>query len=369
MVLIFGILLTLFSVYSYALVDPNLTLVSSPVWTNFRNSMVQFGYYQREHSSVVFIILLIGLFVFNYRATKQYQRINVLLLAGIAALLSIISYPFLSHDFFNYLFDAKILTVYHQNPYLHKALDFPNDPWIRFMHWTIRTYPYGPTFLPITLVPSFLALGKFFLNVVLFKSVFAGFYFMAVYYLHKIDKKLAVFFATSPLIIVEGLMNSHNDIIAVSCGIIGIYYLLNNSRTKSALFFLLSAGIKYITAPLLLLPMTVISTSTARRNLSQIISFLLTFFLIFYLSFTGEIQPWYFLNLFVFLPFFPNLIMYFSPFFTGLLLSYHPFVRQGMWSPDTIATKHYIMFVFFALNLAYIFMFLTPEVKKIVRKP
>lgn len=352
MLIIFGILLTLFSIYSYALVDPNITLISHPLWTNFRNVMVNFGYYQRENSALVFGFLVIGLAVFKYWVIKYYKKLNVLHFAAVASLLSIVSYPFLSHDFFNYLFDAKILTFYHQNPYLHKALDFPHDPWIRFMHWTIRTYPYGPTFLPITLIPSFLAMGKFILNFLLFKGMFAGFYFLAVYYLHKIDKKTALFFATQPLVIVEGLINSHNDLLAVSLGIIGVYYILKENTRKGSIFLLFSAGIKYITAPVLLLP---------RAKLS----FSLTLLLILYLSFTSEIQPWYFLNLLIFLPYYPKLLKNFSLFFTGLILSYLPFVRYGDWTPQTIEMKHIIIALFFILNLIWLARYHTHNPVKI----
>ncbi len=360
MIVLFGILLALFSVYSYALVDPNITLISHPLWTDFRNVMVQFGYYQRENSSLTYITLIGGLFIFSYFATKKYKEVNILALAGIGALFSIISYPFISHDFFNYLFDAKILTFYHQNPYLHKALDFPNDPWVRFMHWTIRTYPYGPTFLPITLIPSFLSLGKFLLAFLFFKGLFAGFYFAAVYYLNKIDKKIAVFFATQPLIIVEGLINSHNDLLAVSLGIIGVYYLLKKSKRESSVFFLLSAGIKYMTAPLFLL--------FVPGKYSVKISYLLTLVLILYVSFTGEIQPWYFLNLFIFLPFLGKWLLNWSLFFTGLLFAYYPYIRFGDWSSGPVGLKHQIMFSFFIINALLVIVTKRKELVKLVSK-
>ena len=367
MILLFITSLVTFAIYSYALVDPNLTLFSNDLWTNFRNQMVHFGYYDRLNSSILFVVLIIILFGCNYYLLNNHKKFSAIKFALLAGILSIISYPFLSHDFFNYLFDAKILTFYHQNPYLHKALDFPTDSWLRFMHWTIRTYPYGPTFLPITVVPSFLAFGKFFLNVLFFKVMFAGFYFLSVYYLNKIDKKMVLFFATQPLIIIEGLINSHNDIIAVSFGIIGIYYLLNKSLKKSSVALLISSGIKYMTAPLLIL---FILNVYKRINQSQaaLVSFSLTLGLIIYLSITSEIQPWYFLNLFIFLPFFSSYLYKFSIFFTGLILSYYPFVRFGDWTKETIIMKHQIILVFFILNILYILALRTPGVKRIVKK-
>ncbi len=351
MITIFLILLSLFGLYSYALIDPNITLISHPVWTNFRNVMVQLGYHQRATSSLYFIVLVSVLGVINYFATKDYKRINVLKLALGASLISLLSYPFLSHDLFNYLFDAKILTFYHQNPYLHKAINFPADPWLRFMHWTIRVYPYGPTFLPITLVPSFFAFGKFILNLWFFKIMFASFYFLAVYYLNKIDKKIAVFFATQPLIIIEGLINSHNDLLAVSLGIVGVYYFLNNIPKKTVLMVVLSAGIKYLTAPLLLLAIPA-QSETLRKRLTMI-SFVATLFLILFISYTSEIQPWYFLNLLIFLPFYKGLLMDFSLFFSGIVLAYYPFIRYGDWTTQTITQKHSIIWFFFIVNLIY----------------
>lgn len=351
MIPIFLILTSLVSLYSYALVDPNITLISHPIWTSFRNSMVQLGYHQRESSSIYFVLLIVGLGLFNYFATKEFKRINVLRLALGAALISLVSYPFLSHDFFNYLFDAKILTFYHQNPYLHKAIDFPNDPWVRFMHWTIRVYPYGPTFLPITFIPSFLAFGKFILNMWFFKTLFAGFYFLSVYYLNKIDKKMAVFFATHPLIIIEGLINSHNDLLAVSFGIVGVYYFIHKAWNKSLFSFIFSAGIKYFTSPLLLL--SIPSANEAHKKRFVMLSFISTILLILYISFTSEIQPWYFLNIFIFLPFYKDFIMKLSFFFTGLVFAYYPYVRFGNWTASTISQKHTIILIFFIANLAY----------------
>ena len=248
MAIVFYILTLLgLTVYSYALVDPNLTLLNHPFWESFRNQMVVLGYHQRAWSFAIFIILLILLFFFHYWFTKQ-KKSNPITLSLIIIICLLVAYPFFSHDFFNYLFDAKIFTIYGQNPYLHRALDFPNDPWLRFMHWTHRTYPYGPVFLGITIIPSFLSFGKLILAFVFFKLSFAFFYFLAVFSLNRINRRLAVFFATSPLVIIEGLVNNHNDLIAVSLALLAVYFVLKKKKSWLALvFFLMSAGIKYIT--------------------------------------------------------------------------------------------------------------------------
>jgi hypothetical protein len=248
------------------------------------------------------------------------------------------------------MFDAKISTFYHKNPYFFKALDFPNDPWLIFMHWTHRTYPYGPIFLPLTLIPSFLSFGKLILNFLFFKIFFFLFYLFGVHYLLKMNKKHAVFFATSPLILIEGLVNSHNDIVALTLTLIGIYYLLKNN-ILSRIFLLASGGIKYITFPFVFL--------FRKRNafLNKVI--LASIFLILlYTPFFIEIQPWYFLVLFALLPFYEKLVYSLNIFFAGLLFSYYPYIALGDWrTKGNIEIKHWIIFIFFIVNLIYLFLY------------
>jgi hypothetical protein len=332
--------------------------MNNSLWAFLREGFVNVGYYQRPLSSYIYLTLITLLFVLYLYILKRYKLYNPLLLAAIIALLTIFSYPFLSHDFFNYLFDAKILTFYHKNPYLHKPLDFPHDPWLRFMHWTHRSYPYGPGFLGLTLIPSFLGLGKFILNFILFKGFFALFYLSAVYCLNKMNKKWAMIFAVNPLIIVEGLISSHNDLLAVSLAIVGIYYLFKKEKVASRVFLLLSVGIKYITLPLILF-----SRSNKKLNLALFFGLLV---ILGYVSHEMGIQPWYYMSLLIFIPFFDDLIMKLSIFFMGLLFSYYPYILIGEWDQLSNTTiKNQIIYISLILNILYLSL---PLWRKLVRK-
>ena len=324
---IYGLFVLLLSIYSFALVDPNLTLINHHFWEVFRNVMVQIGYYERALSWNMYLVLILGLFILHVYVVKNHKNIDALKISGVAALVLLLSYPFLSHDFFNYMFDARMLTYYGANPYTHKALDFPGDEWVRFMHWTHRSYPYGPSFLLFTLVPSFLGFGTLILNYIFFKASFIGMYILAVWALKKKSNEWAMFFASHPLIIIEGLVNGHNDLVAVSFAIIGIILLMKGSKRfgLSGLLFLFSGGIKYFSAPTLLLP------KNSKAYAIALPLFLLTLAPIVYISLTGEIQSWYYLNLLIFIPYFYTYISQLHIFFLGLLLSYYPFIALGGW--------------------------------------
>ncbi len=363
MIILYAIILFGLSWYSYALIDPNITFFNSPVWSRFLEQMLQLGYYHRDISLYIYLAIIVLLFIFHYFFKKNFRKYNVLYIAIIIGVILLFSYSFLSHDLLNYLFDARILTFYHQNPYQHMAADFPHDPWLRFTQWTNRSYPYGPVFLVISIIPSFLSLGKFLLSFLFYKVTVILFYVFAVYILQKQNKKWAMTFATHPLILIEGIVNAHNDMFALTIGIIGLYYLMQEKNNICAkVLFVLSAGIKYIT-----LPIVFISRKKITRNLAVLI---VQFLVIGYLCFMGEIQPWYFLALFLFIPFYEEFIARLDIFFAGLLLSYYPYIFLGGWDTKAkVAEKHMIILVFFVINALYLlFVYFKPLRKKFFRR-
>lgn len=318
------------TVYSYSLIDPNLTLINHPYWELFRNASVQFGYLNRHDAWLTYCVLIILAFFFHSQIQKSV-KFSPFILAGIIAGITVFAYPYASHDLFNYIFDARIFTHYGLNPYTHIPGNFADDPWLRFMHWTHRTYPYGPSFLPISIIVSFLSLNKLVLNFLFFKGLFALAYFGSVWSLTKMNRSWGLYFATHPLIIYEGLINAHNDLLAVYFAILAISYLYHSqSRTgslKARIALIVSAGIKYFTLPTILL-------QKPRNDTQHLLTYGAYFgviALIAYVSIASAIQPWYFLNLFLFIPYFMKDLQSFDLIMMGLLLSYFPIIRYGSW--------------------------------------
>lgn len=344
MIILYAFLLGALALYSYALVDPNITLVNNGAWTEFRNIMVQLGYYQRPTSTLIYGVIVVLLSVFHIKLVERFKKVSPMKIAVIAALAGLLAYPFASHDLFNYIFDAKIFTYYHQNPYLHTALDFPNDNMTRFMHWTHRTYPYGPSFLVLTVVPSFFSFGKFILAYGLFKMLIVGSYMAAVYYLNKWNKEWAMFFATQPLVIIDGLINAHNDIIAISLGIIGLYFVFHRTDMKGRIALVISGLIKYSTVPL-------IFATKKREDLGTKIAFAGIAVVMIYLTVGRTVQPWYFLTPLVLIPYLYKEIKRFYLFYFFVTVSYIGFVYTGTWNNTFMYS---ILLVPLGINAAYI---------------
>ncbi len=333
---LYFLILILLSIYSWALVDPNLTLINHPLWESFRNKIILLGYFKRNLSTKIYFLFLFLLFGFHFYFLKTKPKIKALIF--IIFLATFFSYPFLSHDFFNYLFDAKILLLYQQNPYFHSGLDFPQDPWLRFMHWTHRKYPYGPAFLIFSAIPQIFALNKFSLTYFLTKIFFTGFFLLSIYLLSKTDKNSALFILTNPLIIIEGIINSHNDLVALSLALLGIYFL-QRDKTIKALFSLLFSGlIKYFSLPAM--------TMIFKNKKTTLLGFIGVLSAILYISFKSEAQPWYFINLFIFVPFYFNFLKKLNVLFFFLLASYYPYLKFSQWNlKSSIYLKHQIIII------------------------
>src|SRR6185437_14906896 len=205
--------------YSYTQIDLGLVITRVPRLYAIEKMFQNVGYFNRPLSTEIFIVLafvFISLYFIMWLLScqRKIHGYTIWSIIGVTTVVLLLSYNAFSYDLFNYIFDAKILTHYHQNPYLHKALDYPQDPMLGFMHWIERTYPYGPVWLILTIPVSFIGANIFILTFLLFKIVIAASFLISIYYIFKIllksDEEKAmeniVLFALNPLILYECLI-------------------------------------------------------------------------------------------------------------------------------------------------------------------
>jgi hypothetical protein len=270
MIFIYLTLFVFLSFYSFSQVDLNLNLSQNSNWLLFENQMKQLGFYNRPLSFWIFITISICLIIlysivlykiFNNKLPILNSRFAILFVA-----LYFLAYPaFLSYDIYNYLFDAKIVTKYYQNPYFHYALQYKFDTWTRFMRWTTRVYPYGPIWLLFTIIPVFLGFDKLVLTIFTFKIfnllVFLGCLKMMQLILKKIGKpgNWIWAFALNPIIIYDFLISMHNESLMLFFLLASIYFFIAEGdiqvvpknlfryRLFAIFFLLLSIGVKYLT--------------------------------------------------------------------------------------------------------------------------
>lgn len=337
--------------YSFTQIDLGFNLPNIPLWVSLQKSMQQIGYFNRPLSTALYIgllALLFGYYVFFLRLAKHKKldtRTFWILLITVTAILTA-SYNAFSYDLFNYIFDAKILSYYGLNPYSYRALDFPNDPMLGFMHWTHRTYPYGPVWLALTAPLYFLGFSHFLPTQILFKLLIGGSFLGSVYFIGEILKKTnpkyvlfgMVFFAFNPLVLIESLISSHNDIVMMFFALASTYYLIQRKNVMSFIFLLLSIGTKFATA--FLLPVYIYRwyLGKQKKELPWEKFFLYCLALLsiamILVSIRTTFQPWYLLYLLPFTSFLSNRYSIIIPVFIlsiAALLNYAPFLYIGNW--------------------------------------
>jgi len=353
-------------IYSFSQVDLNLTLSSNQYYQLFQASLTQVGYFNRPTSVLIYIVLVVSLFMsyisLIYRSNLSKTKLsNVVKVALIGSIILTLSYPAFSYDIFNYIFDARILVEHNNNPYLHTALDFPDDLWTRFMRWTHRTYPYGPTWLVVTVPFYILGQGKFLLTLLSFKLIGflsyllggLGIYLTLKKHSPKDVKLALILYLFNPIILIEGLISAHLDMAMAGIMLFGIGLYASERRWHGWLGLLFSIGIKYVSGavtPLLFLfHQKKISFDTMVIG-SVLLSYILTAIVVS----QRELLPWYFIvpfSLTCLVPRKKTLLKLMLALTPALLVRYAPFIYVGSYPSEVYLARNILTAVIFCLVL------------------
>lgn len=358
--------------YSFTQIDLGLTLTRVSFWQTIQKSFQQIGYFNRPfstgiHLSIVLTLFLLYGFTLHLIKNNRINRRDLWLIIVSVSTILLFSYNAFSYDLFNYIFDAKIVTYYHQNPYEHKALDYPGDPMLSFMHWTHRTYPYGPFWLVLTVPLSFIGFGFFLPTLYLFKALPVLSFLFSAYFIEKIAEKTKIvnplfavtFFALNPLVLIESLVSAHNDIVMVSFAIGSFYLLLKNKIVRSLFLLLLSIGIKFAT--IFLIPAYILYI-IFRKKAKEAVFIALIFMIIpiFIATARTNFQPWYLLYVLPFASFLSNRYFVLIPTIIVSLFSllrYLPFLYLGNWNPPVTQINVGLNIASIVLSLIGVFIY------------
>jgi hypothetical protein len=337
-------LLLLFSltVYSYSQIDLNLTLSSFAPYQVWQRRLIRLGYFQRPVSTVFFVGLMFGMGVVSRFLVERVRRGQLgrrelwgLILASVFVLLP--SYPAFSHDVFNYLFNARVVSRYHLNPYEVRPLDFPADPWIRFMHWTHRPDVYPPVWLGISLPVTFLTFGKFTPALFLMKLLTAAFFLLTAVLVERLGGKVPLaLWAFNPLVVIESLVSAHNDVVMMALALSAVWSIVEGKHILGALLGALSFGVKFVGGFVL------VSFGWRRldwRKRAYFLTGLMTLS-VFLVSLRLGFQPWYLIWPLTFAVFLPRYRLVTLVLSVLALLTYAPFLFRGDWGGLAEPARH-----------------------------
>lgn len=344
--------------YSFTQIDLGMTLTEMSIWRAIQTSFQYIGYFLRPLSTGIYCTLIAILFILSgitlYEAAKKtLTKRDMWSIAGVIAATVGLSYPAFSYDLFNYMFSAKTIILYGKNPYTVIPLQFTGfEPWLSFMHWTHAPSIYPPFWIALTIIPFVLGFDIFLLTLWNFKVLMILSYLVSVWAIAKTldhEKHNSVLgmaiYATSPIVIIEGLVSGHNDIVMMVFALLSIVAFSQRKRITSWLLLFFSIGIKIMT--LFLIP-SLFFKSRRWPMLGLMILALLAIFT------QREFYPWYFLWIIPFVALLPEVrfltILAFG-FSLGLLSRYVPFLYFGLWDSFAISFRWWGMGISVGLSL------------------
>ena len=258
------------SVFSYGFIDPHLS-----------TSLAYVAYDYRSVAAILFFILLVILFSLYVYFLKHTPKIWII---PAAAGILLFSYPALTYDLFNYITTAKVAFTHGENPYVVMPVEIPNEPNLAFTRAANKFALYGPVWIALTAIPHTLGSGNIWATMFAFKFMNVATYFGFCYFIWNVTKNSmnVIFFALNPLVLIEVIMNGHNDIYMIFLALVALKY--KNIFALVASWFI--KGATLILAPLQLLKITWEKTLVAAY-------WLLAFVFFVFAPIREELYPWY----------------------------------------------------------------------------
>jgi len=352
----------LFFAFSFFWVDYGLFLMLADSHPFFNHFQWIIGYRDSHrvllaNIYLLLIVVLFGLQLFLLFAKKiKFLSIrNLLKISLFSTLFFSFAYPFLSRDLFTYLFSAKMVWTYHVNPFVVPPMNFlSTDMWAGLAHNIEFPYAYGPISLIYSLIPMVLFSGRrFIMNFLGYKLLNAALFYLSGIILFKLtnkDKKIFSFWFFNPLLVVELLINAHNDLLMIGLFIIALYYLYKGSKLKAWLAFVASVSTKYFSA--IALPVMVLGKKNKPLSF-KILSLGSTLLLLFQKM--RYVQIWYYTWIYMFLPLAKLKIKSWILIdLIGLLFltHYYAFVKWGFWGATPLVPySKWLFFLFLFLTI------------------
>lgn len=362
---LYWFVLVCYSFFSYSLTDPNLVLIDWQPYWNFQQFMWQTFFSNAQlltATYLVLVVLVFGVFLqilrVLQRSSLEYQKqpLQLILLYGVIISPILFSYNALSHDVFNYIFNAKMLLLYDLNPHVHTALEVVGDDWTRFMHNTHTAAPYGYGWTALSLVPFLVGIQKFILtwfafrlwSVVSVVLLFFALQHAAQSFLQRRlrTEELALVFL-NPLFVLEVISNMHNDLWMIVPAVYALSFFWRMKGLvwgRSAIYGLCGAALLLLSisvklATVVLLPI-VLLILWEKLLLSWSVRWLekrLPMVKLFSAGAVSWLQSWYgsfvplAASILLFLPLLTSRSQYFHPWYLVWALAWVPLISQRFW--------------------------------------
>lgn len=214
---------------------------------------------------IIFYIIIIKKRRELFRSIKDVYKFIIVI-----TLLCVVGLPFMSSDVYYYLGIGRLSSRYKQNPYYidmksyidNNDIDIENDSVMKTgykNYWANTTVVYGAIWSMICTVVAFFSFGSLNAGILIFKLLNILIHMLNCVLLYKLSRRklFPLLYGLNPFVLIEGIINVHNDIYMVFFMILALYMVKEKKKIVwSVLFVAFATLIKYVA--ILLLPLIVI---------------------------------------------------------------------------------------------------------------
>lgn len=198
--------------------------------------------------------------VLRAREMHAPSRRAIWLVLGVTLVMgfTLVALPILpSDDIYSYIMYGRIAAVYHANPLLFTPNQFPGDPFLARVYWVDTRAVYGPVWLSISTLLTYLAqaLGGS-------AAVYIGIYKLFALGCHLANAALiwgilsrwapqrrllgTVLYAWNPLALFEFAAGGHNDVLMLTFFLLGLWLLAQGREVFALVAWGAAIGTKYV---------------------------------------------------------------------------------------------------------------------------
>ncbi|TMC20911.1 MAG: hypothetical protein E6J34_11250 [Chloroflexi bacterium] len=200
-------------------------------------------------------ILLFGFYMQAIRSLARHVSLKYIL--GSAAVFGVLCLFFqatTSQDIFSYIAYARMATLYHVNPLATSPQAIPHDLIYRYLYWTDQPSAYGPTWIMITAplqwLTSFFGNANLLPMILLLRGLGIIAHLSSAFLIWQLSGILidpdaveararrlqaTLAFAWNPLLLLEAVVNAHNDTVILALVLLTLYLLSKVKVTQGRL--------------------------------------------------------------------------------------------------------------------------------------
>lgn len=337
-----------FCFLSYGFIDPHLSVFSHTFMAWYEKSAVYLVYRRSWIAAFIFFCTMALFYAGYHRVLQDASKKKLKHIPGwfaVVVLAAFLSFPALSYDIFNYIATAKLTYFYGENPYVVMPIEIPNEPMLSYTRAANKLALYGPVWIVLSSFPYIAGAWHHLALIFSFKAFAFCFYILCTYMIYRKTKRweAALFFAANPLVLIEVLVNGHNDIAMMTLALGSlILWAKAGYLYKTVGLLLFAASVLVKGATIALLPLYFFSGWTWEKKMKAGFFLMLAVFLVSPLR--EEMYPWYAVWWIMFASLIPitkqSFIHGFSFWLSfGLMLRYLPWIATREYGGITPMTR------------------------------